>query len=82
MANHTRNEDEIGSEFEKALERAQTVSPTKVQKLPDLKPIVITRIKTFTCPACNEVLEDVTAINSMVKGWCGRSHSYVKHKID
>ena len=41
-----------------------------------------TRIDNFVCPACGEVIRQVTSIDGVVKGWCPTAKKEIKVIID
>jgi hypothetical protein len=41
-----------------------------------------TRIDNFVCPACGEVIEQVTATDGVVKGWCPTAKKEIKVIVD
>jgi len=41
-----------------------------------------TRIKNFICPACGEVMNEVIAMDGVVKGWCRTVNKPIKVNVN
>jgi hypothetical protein len=44
--------------------------------------VVTTRIDNFVCPACGEVMRQVTALDGVVKGWCRTANKEIKVNLN
>jgi hypothetical protein len=44
--------------------------------------VEITRINNFVCPACGEVMRQVTARDGVVKGWCPHAKKEIKVAVN
>ena len=65
-------------ETEKKEEVVLSLKDTGFVKKPGTRgPVVLSRVKDFTCPACGKLLSEVVSINGKVRGWCGVKHEYV-----
>ena len=40
------------------------------------------RINNFVCPACGEVIRQVSAVDGVVKGWCPTAKKEIKVVVD
>jgi protein-disulfide isomerase len=66
------------SATEKKYERIASVHSPKLSNASGTpKKVAIGRVENFTCPACNQNLEEAISINGRVKGWCGTTHTLI-----
>jgi len=72
-----QRDPETVNSVERASERKS--SPPNFSKVPQTRSeVLISRVKNFTCPGCQVVLEEAVSINGVVQGWCGNSHTFIK----
>lgn len=63
---------------EKKEESSPMANSIKFRRLPDIVgPVVMGRVKNFTCPVCGEILKEAVTTNGKVQGWCTVKHQYI-----